>query len=127
MDSKVVDAEESEDTDDIKDALDKLDNFDFDNMLGEESDYEFVQEVIVCSHDNEVVLDLRGKDCIYNQEHYIGDNSTDILLDNQSTVHMTMNSKFLKNIIKSKQVLQLYPNAGVAKLMYEGVVSRFAN
>lgn len=120
MDSKVVDAKESEDIEDIKDALDKFDDFDFDNVLNKESNYTFVQVAIMCSHDNEVVLDLRGKDCIYNQEHYDGEDSTDILLNNQSTIHMIMNSKFLKNIRKFEQALQLYTNAGMAKVIYEG-------
>ena len=76
-------------------------------MLDKESDYAFVQEAIVCGNENEVVLDLRGKDCIYSQEHHDGENSTDILLNNQSTVHMMVNLTFLKNVRVTKQVLQL--------------------
>ena len=77
MDSVVVGTEEneSEDTEDVKDAVAKLDDFDFDNVLDKESDYAFVQEAIVCENENEVVLDLRGKDCIYNQEYHDGEDS----------------------------------------------------
>ena len=69
IDAKVVDADTSGDTEDLKEALNKLEDFDFDNVLDKESDYAFVQEAIMCSHDNEVVLDLRDKDCIYNQRN----------------------------------------------------------
>ena len=89
-------------------------------MLDKESDYAFVQEAVEYSHDNEVVLDLQGNDCIYNQEHHDGGTSTDILLDNQSTVHMMVNSKLLKNIRKSNQVLRLNTNAGMARVTKEG-------
>ena len=49
MDAKVIDANTSEDTEDL---LDKLDNFDFDNVLDEQSDYAFVQEANMCCYDN---------------------------------------------------------------------------
>ena len=63
MEAEVVDANIGDET---KDHQEGLDNFDFDNMLDEESDYAFVQEAVEYSCENEVVLDLRGKDCIYN-------------------------------------------------------------
>ena len=68
------------------------------NVLDKESDYVFVQEAIVCGNENEVLLDLRSNDCIYNQEYHDGEDFTDILLDNQSTIHIMVNSKFLKNV-----------------------------
>ena len=120
MDAEVVDAEDSGDTDDVKGAIAEVEDFDFDNVLDEESDYAFVQDAVVCENENVVVLDLRGKDCIYNQEHQDGEDSTDILLDNQSTVHMVVNPKFLRNIRVSKQVLRLYTNAGMALVDHEG-------
>ena len=110
MDAEVVDAEDSGNTNDVKGAIAEVEDFDFDNVLDKESDYAFVQDAIVCEIENEVVLDLRGKDCIYNQEHQDGEDSTDIILDKQSTVHMVVNSNFLRNIRVSKQVLRLYTN-----------------
>ena len=115
MDAKVVEANTSEDTEDYQE---RVENFNFDNVLDKVFDYASVQEAIVCSRDNKIVLDLRDKNCIYNQEHHNGEDSTDILLDNQSTVHMMVNSKFLKNIRKSEEVLQLYTSAGMAKVIY---------
>ena len=101
IDAEVVDADASEDTEDL---LNKLDNFDLDNVLDKESDCAFVWEVVEYSRDNEVVLGLQGKNYIYNQEHYDREDSTNILLDNQSNIHMTVNSKLFKNIRKSEQV-----------------------
>ena len=95
-------------SDNTKDHQEGLDNFNLDNVLDKESNYVFVQEAVVCSLDNEVVLDFRGIDWTYNQEHHEGEDSTNILLDNQSTVHMIVDPKLLKNIRKSEQVLRLY-------------------
>ena len=120
MDAEVVDAEDSGDTNDVKGAIAEVEDFNFDNVLDKESDYAFLQDAIVCENENEVVLDLRGKDCIYNQEHQDGEDSTDILLDNQSTVHMVVNFKFLKNVRVSKQVLRLYTSDGMTRVIHEG-------
>ena len=89
-------------------------------MLDKESDYTFVQEVIKCTNNNKVVLELQWKDCIYNQEHHEGEDSTAILLNNQSTILMMVNPKLLKNIRKSEQVLRLYTNAGMVRMTWEG-------
>ena len=117
MDAKVVDAEVVENN---KDHWEGLDDFNFADVLEKESGYAFVKQAIECVNDNEVVLDLWGKYCIHKQEHHEGENSTNILLDNQSTVYMIVNSKFLKNDRVSIQVLRLYTNAGMAKVMHEG-------
>ena len=121
MDAKVIDAGARDNT---KDHQEGLDNFNFNNVLDKESNYAFVQEVAECSPENEVVLDLRGNDCTYNQEHHEGEDFTDILLDNQSTVHMMVNPKLLKNIRKSEQMLRLYTNAGMARVTHTGDMPR---
>ena len=58
MDAKVIDAKVVEDKEDHQEGLY---NFNFDDILDKESDYAFVQEAIECTHDNEVVLDLRER------------------------------------------------------------------
>ena len=88
--------------------------------MDKESNYAFVQEAIECTNDNEVVLNLRGKDYIYIQEHSKEEDCTDILLNNQSTIHMMVNPQLLKNILKLEQMLQLYTNTGMARVTYEG-------
>ena len=102
VDIKVVGAKVSDDTEDHQEGLD---DYNFDNVLDKRSNYAIVQEAIECIPNNEVVLDLQRKDCIYNQEHQDGEDSTDILLNNQSTIHMMVNPKLLKVIRKSEQVL----------------------
>ena len=42
MDAEVADAEDSGDTIDIEGAIAEVEDFDFDNVLDEESDYAFV-------------------------------------------------------------------------------------
>ena len=74
----------------------------------------FVQDIVEYDKDSEVVYDLKGKDRIFSQKDHNRDNSSDILLNNQSTVYTIVNEQFFTNIRKSKQVFCLYTNTRCA-------------
>ena len=60
-----------------------------------------------------IVENLKGADShVFNQNAKARLNGDWILLDNQSTVHVFWNRKFLHNIRKADRPLHLYTNAG---------------
>ena len=92
--------------------------------MEDEQDFASVPDLVECDKDNEVVYYIQEKDGIFNHKDHNGGNLSDILLNNQSTVHITMNPQFLTNSKKAKQVLSgICKEEKIQVLLHENEVS----
>ena len=74
MNSKVVDAD--------KNPQAEVDNFNSEVVLEDEQEDNFMQDRVECDMDSEVVCDLQGKYCVFNQKDHNSGNLSDIFLNN---------------------------------------------